>query len=125
MAQSKCRHHDLRAFDDFKCCLSCGESVSDSTYHYRRFSYQRRHEIRLLVLHGGQQSDQLTCDIIHVDLADKPPAYEALSYTWATTSGDASLSEVILREERQSRLPRIAKLPFAASEDLASAEGFG
>jgi hypothetical protein len=34
------------------------------------------------------------CDIIHVNLMDKP-AYEAVSYTWATADGDVSLSKHI------------------------------
>jgi hypothetical protein len=68
--------------------LSCGEAVFEnleeplvctktSTYQYRRLNYTLGHEIRLIVLHPGDQSDDIVCDLIHVNLIDKP-AFEAV-----------------------------------------------
>jgi hypothetical protein len=104
-AMSSCRHPDIQKFDGLRCCLSCGEAVFDavfpteqgvdrsnsSGYQYRRLNYKLGLEIRLVVLYPGHKSDDLVCDIIHSNLLDKP-AYEAVSYTWATLEGDASLS---------------------------------
>jgi hypothetical protein len=98
-----CRHPDIQKFDGFRCCLSCGEAVfedateqnSDITpstdYRYKRLNYELGQEIRLVILYPGIEQEDLTCDIVHVNLLDKP-AYEAVSYTWATADGDVSLS---------------------------------
>ncbi|KAK1850747.1 hypothetical protein CCHR01_06648 [Colletotrichum chrysophilum] len=51
-------------------------------------------KIRLLRLLPGKYNDPITCDIRVVDLQSKPE-YEALSYTWADSNGDTSLSETL------------------------------
>ncbi|EAT92408.1 hypothetical protein SNOG_00913 [Parastagonospora nodorum SN15] len=103
-----CRHPDIQRFDGFRCCLSCGETTfedaekpeqgSDLTastgYQYRRLNYELGQEIRLVVLYPGKELEDITCDIIHVNLLDKP-IYEAVSYTWATEDGDLSMSAKI------------------------------
>jgi hypothetical protein len=103
-----CRHPDIQKFDQLRCCLSCGEAVfentidieqdvyslSSSSYQYRRLNYELGQEIRLVVLFPGQELEDITCNIIHVNLLDQP-VYEAVSYTWATAHGDASLSRHI------------------------------
>jgi hypothetical protein len=100
-----CRHPDIQKFDDLRCCLSCGEAVLElpeeqhhvssdhgrSEYQYRRLNYALGQEIRLLRLHAGAGIDAITCSIVHTNLDDKP-AFEAVSYTWADATGDASLS---------------------------------
>jgi hypothetical protein len=104
-----CQHPDIQKFDGLRCCLSCGEAVFEyvvdpeedadlapsSDYHYRRLNYELGHEIRLVVLSPGKGTEELRCDLIHVNLLDMP-AYEAVSYTWATITGDTSFSGHIL-----------------------------
>jgi hypothetical protein len=105
---SACRHHDIQKFDKIRCCLSCGEAMFENEfekeqnldsfvslpYQYRRLNYELRPEVRLVVLHQGQKLDDITCDVIHVNLLNKP-AYEAVSYTWATADGDHLISSYI------------------------------
>ncbi|KAF2867959.1 heterokaryon incompatibility protein-domain-containing protein, partial [Massariosphaeria phaeospora] len=118
-----CRHPDVRKFDGVRCCLACGlalfESLPsdrhlDSTeaaptnanqYSYKPLNYILGQEIRLLSLDSGSLADAVTCHIIHVNLLDKP-AFEALSYTWATQSGDASLSQIIYCDQRPIMITR-------------------
>jgi hypothetical protein len=102
-AMPACRHPDIQKFDGFRCCLSCGEAVFEAAlpieqgmnaskdYQYQRLNYKLGLEIRLVVLYPGHELDDLVFDIIHRNLLDKP-VYEAVSYTWATVYGDASLS---------------------------------
>jgi hypothetical protein len=100
-----CRHPDIRTFDDVRCCLSCGEPVTDtveeiedtpasSKYRYKRLDYDLGQEIRLIKVLPGKEFDVLECQIVHVNLATVP-AFEAVSYTWADLSGDTSLSREI------------------------------
>lgn len=103
-----CRHHDIQVFDNVRCCLACGETVFDSTpehdptpgyakpepYHYARLNYALGQEIRLVVLFPGRPLEDVCLDIIHINLSDKP-AYEAVSYAWATQDGDDSLSQTV------------------------------
>jgi hypothetical protein len=109
MSERQCHHPDIRKFDGVRCCLACGEAVfeADSTntlggsdpliptpYEYTHLNYKLGLEIRLLVVHPGEPSDQLRCDIIHVNLEDEPE-YDAVSYTWTSDDGDATLSRSI------------------------------
>jgi hypothetical protein len=99
-----CRHHDIQEFDGLRFCLACGEAISElpletealsnspAPYRYTPLRCEGL-EIRLVVLFPGQESDDIHCDLIHVNLDDQP-VYEAVSYTWAT-DGDASLSQSI------------------------------
>jgi hypothetical protein len=108
MSARQCHHPDIRKFDGMRCCLACGEAVFETTkteaysaepwnptpYAYTPLNYKLGLEIRLLVVQPGEPSDQLRCDIIHVNLEDEPD-YEAVSYTWASDDGDATLSRSI------------------------------
>jgi len=108
-ASSSCRHTDVQAFDSFHCCLSCGEIVAEATlpvfpeatcpntpyYKYEPLDYNIGQQIRLVQVYPGRKEDRIMCEIVHADLANAP-IYEALSYTWATASGDASLSQSLL-----------------------------
>ena len=110
MAELPCTHPDIRNFDGMRCCLSCGETVSEyrassfapyidtsdatSPYKYRNLSTKSGHEIRLILLLPGNFEDALWCEIMHVDL-DEKPKYDAVSYTWATEDGDAHLTKAI------------------------------
>lgn len=106
---SKCRHLDIRKFDGLRSCLACGEAVFEnalsdsepttadaeqSPYQYTKLNYILGQEIRLLVILPGESHDPIRCEIVVVNLEDDP-SYEALSYTWATETGDASFSETI------------------------------
>lgn len=100
-----CRHPDIQRFDDIRCCLSCGEALFEADpepkttldeswspqYRYKPLRYSLGQEIRLVVLFAGDFSDDLTCEIVHVNLADNP-VYEAVSYTWADSVGDLARS---------------------------------
>jgi hypothetical protein len=88
--------------------MSCGEAVleaseeqhenSNSTdgteYRYRHLNYELGREVRLLRLHAGTESDNISCSIVHANLNDEP-AFEAVSYMWAVATGDASLSQLV------------------------------
>lgn len=101
-----CRHPDIRKFDEVRCCLACGEAVFESSptattkeiagssYQYRRLNYTLGQEIRLIELLPGLPSDDIRCNIVHVNLDDNPE-FEAVSYTWATEDGDDTLSKTI------------------------------
>ncbi|KAF5510947.1 Heterokaryon incompatibility protein 6, OR allele [Colletotrichum siamense] len=60
-------------------------------------------KIRLLRLLPGNYRDPLRCKLQTVDLQFKPE-YEALSYTWANSNGDSSLSQQIYVGARQDIL---------------------
>lgn len=97
-----CRHPDIQVFDDFKCCLSCGEIVPESSvydninlpYKYTELDYSSGHQIRLCVLFPGHSTEDIKVDLLHVNIDDRPP-FEAVSYAWATEDGDDSLSQIV------------------------------
>lgn len=102
-----CTHSDIRKFNGIRTCLACGEAVFDNshlsatpteaqsdTYQYNKLNYILGQEIRLLIVEPGEPDDPIHCDIVTFNLEDDP-AYEAVSYTWATESGDSSLTETI------------------------------
>jgi len=98
-----CRHKHVETTDSFSCCLSCGELVEEATssspperrFKYEPLDYETEQYIRLVRLHPGQKQDDIVCELVHVSLASEP-LYEAVSYTWAMTNGDASLSQSIV-----------------------------
>ena len=108
MSDPVCKHPDIRKFDGLRCCLACGETVFEASasissaknvddighYKYTKLNYKLGLEIRLVVLLPGHPADPICCEIIHVNLDDHP-GYDAVSYTWATESGDASLSKTV------------------------------
>jgi hypothetical protein len=70
------------------------EEVAGSPYQYRHLNYTLGQEIRLIELLPGLPSDDIRCNIVHVNL-DDDPEFEAVSYTWATEDGDDTLSKTI------------------------------
>jgi hypothetical protein len=109
MPDRQCHHPDIRKFDGVRCCLACGEAVFEilkpntslkfdpstpTPYEYTDLNYTLGQEIRLCVVLPAEQGDDLHCEMIHVNLEDEPD-YEAVSYTWASEYGDASLSRSI------------------------------
>jgi len=108
MSERACKHPDIREFDGLSCCLACGETVFDDSvlvptvqiadavdhYRYTSLDYSRGLQIRLIELLPGEEADPIRCEIIHVNLEDNPE-YDAVSYTWATESGDDSLCTTI------------------------------
>jgi hypothetical protein len=127
MSQSRvCRHSDVRDFDGLRCCLSCGLAVikseptqteeppAGSFYKHQPLNHTFGQEVRLVELLPGEFDDELRCNIIHVNLAAREEHdYEAISYTWATEDGDASLSRMIKCGLHRLNLP--------ISENCASA----
>jgi len=102
---STCRHTDVQTFDSFRCCLSCGDlitepaspAVSERPFKYKPLHCDGEQHVRLVRVHPGQKHDDIVCELVHVSLIGADvPAYEAVSYTWATTDGDASLSQSIV-----------------------------
>jgi len=108
MSELSCKHLDVRKFDGLRCCLGCGEvvfeglssaalsrmTITTTPYKYERLNYELGREIRLVILLSGHSEDPLRCDIVHVNL-DDDPVYDAVSYTWATEDGDASLCKAV------------------------------
>ena len=103
-----CRHTHVETTDSFSCCLSCGELVEEATSSStpeRRFKYEpldceNEQHIRLVHIHPGARQDDIVFDLVHVSLATVP-VYEAVSYTWATMTGDASLSQFVVCHGKQ------------------------
>ncbi|KAF2488663.1 HET-domain-containing protein, partial [Lophium mytilinum] len=115
-----CLHRDIYVGIDYRSCLSCGFALlhdnrvhidtrtdTDSTpkpgsrYSYRPLNFELGQEIRLLVLHSGQPSDPIVCDLVHANLLDHPE-YEAISYTWANSDLEVSFdSKLIDSRSRQ------------------------
>ena len=102
---STCRHPDVQVFDSFLCCISCGSLVTEPAssaiaelhYKYKPLDYENEQLIRLVRVHPGQTHDDIVCELVQINLAAaRVPVYEAVSYTWATTDGDASLSRSIV-----------------------------
>lgn len=107
MPESPCAHPDIRKFDGIRCCLACGEAVFEVKppkqlphtnvqvpYQYIPLNYKLGQEIRLVELLSGGPADPIRCEIIHVNM-DDDPEYDAVSYTWATESGDTNLSGLV------------------------------
>jgi hypothetical protein len=121
MQRTPCAHNDIRLFDNTLYCLSCGARRHLLSKHttppggaivrdpelgpqpYEYTSLRRdQNDFRLVVLLAGARSDPICCRIITADL-DAPPEYIAISYTWATEDGDASMSREIFVEVPSDR----------------------
>ncbi|CAN9300837.1 unnamed protein product [Alternaria alternata] len=83
-------------------------SQNSNSFRYRPLDPSEGEEIRLLCLYPGEFHEPIRCDLLHANL-DDDIEYEALSYTWASEDGDASLSQRIscayFGEEQVSDLP--------------------
>ena len=115
-ASSRCHHPDVRNFGEIHCCLSCGSARIPKVdwplkqadahvtgipgspitrYEYQPLHYELGKEVRLVTLQSGEFDDDLYCEISHKNLEDNPH-YQAVSYTWADQSGDASFTKAVL-----------------------------
>lgn len=65
-----------------------------NSFRYRPLDPSVGEDIRLLCLYPGEFHEPIQCDLLHTNLEDDIE-YEALSYTWASEEGDASLSQSI------------------------------
>jgi hypothetical protein len=63
-------------------------------YQHADLDRSQGSQIRLLRLLPGNYSDDIHCQLFQADL-ETDPEYEAVSYTWADDTGDASLSQKI------------------------------
>jgi hypothetical protein len=100
----KGQHRDLRLWNRQKaeCCLSCGAIYTLISDLHAPFKFGD--EIRLLQLSpSNDDSDDLVGDLIHVRLGEDP-RYEAVSYTWADESGDASPCSTLFIKSRDGLL---------------------
>ncbi|KAF3001649.1 hypothetical protein E8E14_003414 [Neopestalotiopsis sp. 37M] len=88
---STCRRLDLADFGDGMCCMRCG-SVCPTHPILPHIKHQS--EIRLLRVMPGSFEARVECEIVKVDLS-LLPEYEAISYTWADETGDASHCQTI------------------------------
>jgi hypothetical protein len=102
------RHRDVRKYkslNNYKVCVSCG------TFIYLRHRYSPikfDDEIRLLLLYPGSGESKLLCELVPARLKDKP-SYEAVSYSWADSDGNASLSRTIFTISRHSTVSSLRK----------------
>jgi hypothetical protein len=84
-ASSACRHSDVHTFDSFRSCLSCGEiiteatslAISESPYRYEPLGYETEQCIQLVHVYPGQEQDDITYELVNVNLA-AAPVYEAV-----------------------------------------------
>jgi hypothetical protein len=82
-----CTRLDLTTFDLGTSCLSCGSfgPALDPT----RPPIKHLSEIRILRILPGDFNDAVECEVFTAGLSSYPE-YDAISYTWADESGDAS-----------------------------------
>jgi Heterokaryon incompatibility protein (HET) len=102
------RHRDVQKFkslNNYKVCLSCGIPIT-LRHKYSPITFDD--EIRLLLLYPGSGEAELLCELIPVRLTDKP-SYEAVSYSWADSDGNASLSRTIFTISRHSTVSSLRK----------------
>jgi hypothetical protein len=71
---TKCRHTDVQDFDDFRCCLSSGELLTETNprslltttpplYKYEILEQEAGQHIRFVHIRLGQEQDDITCEI--------------------------------------------------------------
>jgi hypothetical protein len=58
--------------------IELGHADNATSYKYTKLNYKLGLEIRLVVLASGTPGDPIRCEIIHVNLEDKPE-YDAVS----------------------------------------------
>jgi hypothetical protein len=78
----------------FESLTSTTSAIAGSPYQYRRLNYTLGQEIRLIELLPGLPSEDIRCNIVHVNL-DDDPEFEAVSYTWATEDSEDTFSKTI------------------------------
>ncbi|RYP87396.1 hypothetical protein DL769_000492 [Monosporascus sp. CRB-8-3] len=108
-----CNIYDLHFYGGIRTCLSCGASNADPATHDKASLYKdirQRTELRLLSVKKGEFGDEVHCLLIHCEV-EKPPDYEAISYTWADESGN----------DTESRTIYISSSPFAVTVNCEAA----
>ncbi|KAI1865321.1 uncharacterized protein JN550_008369 [Neoarthrinium moseri] len=88
-----CTRLDLASFGDGTSCLSCG-SFGPALDPVRP-PIKQLSEIRILCILPGRFQEPVECEITTESLSSHPE-YDAISYTWADESGNASASQTIL-----------------------------
>lgn len=101
-----CRHSDVRDFDGMQCCLECGETefatnslLSENPSLFQEHTYEALEclrmgdVIRLITIIPGDFADPVSCTLESISL--EAANYDAISYAWATESGDDSRSQTI------------------------------
>ncbi|KAK8101395.1 hypothetical protein PG999_011769 [Apiospora kogelbergensis] len=94
-----CKRLDLVDFGNGRSCLACGSIEPRSVKPHRSVlpPIRPQSEIRILHLqHGASFVDPIVCDVSAQDLRSlHHDDYEAVSYTWADASGDATRCRTI------------------------------
>lgn len=74
-------------------------------------------EIRLLILHAGEDNQPIRCSLFHAFLSGTVPSYESVSYCW----GDTSVKTTVTVENAPVEVPQTAAsaLHRLRSPDLA------
>ncbi|RYP11466.1 hypothetical protein DL765_007775 [Monosporascus sp. GIB2] len=103
-----CKRLDLAVIDDIRSCIRCGSF--EATKRTLLPPIRQRTELRILHLRAGRYSDDIVCDISTQDLSSSPQ-YEALSYTWATESGDTTKCKTI----------SLSGMPFQVTQNCENA----
>ncbi|RYP69786.1 hypothetical protein DL771_005895 [Monosporascus sp. 5C6A] len=103
-----CKRLDLAVINDIRSCVRCGSF--EATNRALLPPIRQRTEIRILHVRPGSYEDDIVCDISTRDLSSRPE-YEALSYTWATESGDVTKRKTI----------SISGLPFPVTQNCDNA----
>ncbi|KAM0324789.1 hypothetical protein ACHAQA_007755 [Verticillium albo-atrum] len=112
-----CRRLDLIRFDGTASCMSCGsiapdiDSALDDLVAQDIYQpIEGKTEFRLLILEPGEFNDPLQCRLYTASTLDAP-TYDAMSYTWADETGDATKSSTV----------RLDAQPFPVTKNCESA----
>ncbi|RYP25261.1 hypothetical protein DL765_000142 [Monosporascus sp. GIB2] len=95
-----CNILDLHSYNGVQTCLSCSCTDANLAAHDKApcghvyKDIQQRTELRLLLVKPGKFDDDVHCTLVHCNI-EKPPSYEAISYTWADEFGDATKNKTI------------------------------
>lgn len=81
-----CSRIDLVEWEGLATCISCG-STRDHPYTYEPI--KQRSEIRLLKIQPGEGDDPIRGELVTIS-TDSQHEYDAVSYTWADETGDAT-----------------------------------
>lgn len=102
---SSCRRLDLVSFGGTDTCLSCGSFGEPTTPPKILPPIKHRSEIRILQIQPGEPGDEVHCSVSARNLSIRPD-YEAISYTWADESMDATKSKTIFMSTQAFRVTR-------------------
>lgn len=117
MSYLLCRHTDVRFLDGLSVCLACGELYfndpdreGSNLFWEEEYSYpdlrrlKNGDTIRLISVAPGDFADPIVCTMQHFSL--ETINYDAISYAWATESGEDSRSQRIYIDHKTIHVTR-------------------